>query len=77
MCFRDTVIEFDKVGLIKSGEDKGNQIKICKAENGRGYYLFMCDDFSDINCNIGDHHFDSLEDVIESFSESNWVIQWL
>ncbi|WP_196137839.1 hypothetical protein [Aliikangiella sp. G2MR2-5] len=52
------MLEPDKVGLLKSGEDAGTQIKICKALLGENtYYLFMCSDFMEKNANIADHHF--------------------
>jgi hypothetical protein len=71
------MIEIDKIGVIKSGEDTGSQIKFTKASTKReGYYILMCKDFSDQGANIGDHQVDTLEDLEETIKDSNWVIEW-
>ncbi|WP_144395615.1 hypothetical protein [Pleionea sediminis] len=71
------MIELDRIGVIKSGEDVGYQIKVSKNTMGKGYYLFMSDDFSDENGNIADHHFESLRDVEDSFKDAKWEVEWL
>ena len=75
--FKETVLHIDRIGIIKSDEENGCQIRICKAERGNGFYLFISDDFSNPKNPIGDHYYDSLEDILECFVEDCWEIEWV
>ena len=71
------MIYLDRVGVVTTEENDSFQIKISSAELGKGYFLYICNDFSNSNENIGDHYFDSPKDIEESFKEDNWYINWV
>lgn len=72
------MIEIGKVGLIESGDDVGDQIKVIDdSKNTGGFLILTSRDFNDPACDVFDDWVVNKEALHGYFKESNWVIKWL
>ena len=72
------MIEIDKIGIIISGDELGNQIKIIDDRESTGGYLILTGkELSNLNVEAFDNWVSSKHELNEYFKESHWKINWL
>jgi len=67
-----------KVGVIKSGDDAGYQVKVVddSCVSG-GFFILISKNFNDPNAEVFDSWVESYESLEGYFTESKWRINWL
>lgn len=71
-------IKYNTIGLIKSGDMEGWQIKVVPDEKGStgGIFILQSRDFSNNKAEAYDDWVESEESLKRYFEESNWNIEW-
>ncbi len=71
------MIQIDTIGVIESGDEAGNQVKIIDDSNSTGGYLILTGkDLSNPNIEAFDSWVASMTDLQGFFNESKWVVKW-
>ena len=70
-------IEVGRVGIIKSGDDAGWQVKVLDdSSDSGGFLILISKEFNNPKSEGYDSWVNSYDEVISYFIESNWVIDW-
>lgn len=70
-------IEFDKRGLIESGEDQGSYVLVQDDRNNTGGFRIIIAPDPDFGRDGGDYWVEDEASLQKFFDDSRWVIRWL
>ena len=71
------MIKINTVGIIESGDDSSNQVKILDdSESTGGFLVLISKNFDDPSVEAFDDWVQDKEALVSYIEESNWVIKW-
>lgn len=71
------MIQVNKTGLIRSGDDTGNYVKVQELPDTPPSYLILMAHDQEFTNGYGDYWVEDHSALEEFFTESNWTIEWL
>lgn len=70
------MIEINKVGWIRSGDDAGKYVKIDELPDSPPSYLILMAHDKEFKNGYGDYWVEDYESLEGFFTEGNWVVEW-
>jgi hypothetical protein len=70
------VIEFGKVGYIRSGDDAGKYVKIQELPDSPPSYLILMAHDEEFRNGYGDYWVEDRKSLNDFFAEGSWVVEW-
>lgn len=71
------MIQFGKVGHIRSGDEAGMYVKVQELPDSPPSYLVLMAHDADFKEGYGDYWVEDRESLEGFFAESGWAVDWL
>ena len=71
------MIEINKIGWIRSGDDEGKYVKIQELPDSPPSYLILMAHDREFKSGYGDYWVEDYGSLKGFLAEGNWVVEWI